>query len=63
MTDHPSPATPDDQDSPEEPDVPELNETEVDEAVMDESAENPALDEGRVITPVDDEDDDDPRQA
>jgi len=44
--------------------VPELNETEVDEAVMDESAENPALDVGHIVTPVDEEnEDDDPRKS
>ncbi|MHA7275669.1 hypothetical protein ACX80O_03960 [Arthrobacter sp. Hz1] len=76
MTEHPSPASADSpsspdspdsaasSDSPDEPGVPELNETEVDEAVMDESAENPALDVGRVITPVDEEnEEDDPRQG
>lgn len=73
MTEHSSPVSPDSPDSPDsaasapspdEANVPELNETEVDEAVMDESAENPALDEGRVTTPVDEEnEDDDPRQV
>ncbi|MHA7156238.1 hypothetical protein [Arthrobacter sp. TMN-50] len=67
MTEHPSPVSPDSAasaPSPDEASVPELNETEVDEAVMDESAENPALDVGRVVTPVDEENkDDDPRQG
>lgn len=73
MTENPSPASPDSPespdsapsaDSPDEVQLPEPNETEVDEAVMDESADNPALDVGQVTTPVDEEDgDSDPRQA
>ena len=76
MSERPSPVSPDSPDSPDsshsaastpsadEANIPELNETEVDEAIMDESAENPALDEGRVTTPVDEEnEDDDPRKV
>ena len=51
-------------DSPDEVHLPEPNDTEVDEAVMDESAENPALDVGQVTTPLDEENEDsDPRKA
>lgn len=70
MTDTPSPSSSDSSgspgsaDSPDEVQLPEPNETEVDEAVMDESAENPALDVGQVTTPVDEENEDgDPRQS
>lgn len=73
MTDTPSPISSDSPDSPDsaasagspdEVQLPEPNETEVDEAVMDESAENPALDVGQVTTPVDEEDEDgNPRQT
>lgn len=59
-----SPDSPASADSPDEAQLPAPNETEVDEAVMDESAENPALDVGQVTTPVDEENEDsDPRQA
>ncbi|MBP2216731.1 hypothetical protein [Arthrobacter sp. CAN_C5] len=59
-----SPDSPDSADSPDEVQLPDPKETEVDEAVMDESADNPALDVGQVTTSVDEENEDsDPRQV